>query len=91
MARGEGEQMTTILPLCDNWELDGRDVDRAHRGLEKRAIKAEAEVARLRREVAWLRSGGSLKLKQGRYSGTSTYADVEEYLASSPPEGWEPA
>jgi len=56
MARGEGEQMTAILPLCDNWEQDGRNVDRAHRGLEKRAIKAEAEVARLRREVAWLRS-----------------------------------
>jgi len=86
--------MTTILPLCDNWELDGRNVDRAHRGLEKRAIKAEAEVARLQREVAWLRGGGSLVNQDGVIE-FSTYYDaideVEAHLASSPPEGWDPA
>jgi len=52
-----------------------------------------AAVERLRREVAWLRGGGSL-VNQDGVIAFSTYYDaldeVEAHLASSPPDDFKP-
>ena len=51
--------------------------------------KAEARIAELEREVAWLRSGGDLKMKKNG-GGLPWWEEVFEHLASKPPEDGKP-
>jgi hypothetical protein len=44
-------------------------------------------IAELERTVAWLRSGGDLKMKKNG-GGLPWWEEVFEHLASNPPEGW---
>jgi hypothetical protein len=62
------------------------------RMLEKDCRTAEARVAELEREVAWLRSFAEDRETWRDEEGTPIYFafDVDEHLASKPPKGWKP-
>ena len=61
------------------------------RDIERRAREAEARVAELKRELVWLRSGGNLRRRYPKDARPYvSAATVEEHLASTPPEDWEP-